>query len=203
MKRASLKLCTFLISGALLLTQNARGWIKVYESKGVIHIVGVGEKRFKRPKNYESVKEKAVKYAEKYGIPPRLFVELIRAESNFNPRAVSPKGAMGLCQLMPETAKRLGVKDPFNPDQNMEAGAKLLRELYDKYGDWKLALAAYNAGEKAVEKYGGVPPYRETKNYVRKIMRRFKGKEKRSKPRYRIVVVRKNGVIVIANEWER
>ena len=104
---------------------------------------------------------------------------------------------------MPETAKRFGVKDPFNPAQNMEAGAKLLRELYDKYGDWKLALAAYNAGEKAVEKYGGVPPYRETKNYVRKIMRRFKGKEKRSKPRYRIVVVRKNGVIVIANEWER
>jgi len=145
-----LTLCIFLSS--FLFSPKAFGWIKVYEKDGVIYIKGTGEKRFKRPKNAKTIKEKVKFYARKYGLPERLFTELVRAESNFNPRAVSPKGAMGLCQLMPQTAKRFGVKDPFDPDENLNAGARYLRELYNRYRDWKLALAAYNAGEGAVEK---------------------------------------------------
>ena len=96
---------------------------------------------------------------------------LIQAESAFNPRAVSPKGALGLMQLMPATAAQFGVTDAFNPVQNIRAGVKYLKQLLDKYeGRVELALAAYNAGPGAVQKYGGkVPPYRETQNYVARI----------------------------------
>ena len=83
-------------------------------------------------------------------------------------QARSHKGAIGLAQLMPGTAAKLGV-DPHNPRQNLEGGARYLRMMYDRYGNWRLALAAYNAGPAAVDKYDGVPPYRETRNYVRKI----------------------------------
>jgi len=190
-------LCIFLIS---LTPTSAFGWIKVYEKDGVIHIVGQGEKRFKRPKESKRIEEKVKLYARKHGIPERLFLELVRAESNFNPKAVSPKGAMGLCQLMPQTAQRFGVKDPFDPDENLNAGARYLKELYLKYRDWKLALAAYNAGEGAVEKYGNrVPPYRETQEYVKKILKRAPVKKKR---RYRIVMKRKGDTIYISNVWE-
>ncbi|WP_456419347.1 lytic transglycosylase domain-containing protein [Thermovibrio sp.] len=206
MKRLSL--CTFSISLALItaLSGSSFGWIKVYEKNGVIYITGAGEKRFKKPKNAKTIKEKVKHYARKYGIPERLFLELVRAESNFNPKAVSRKGAIGLCQLMPSTAKRLGVKDPFNPDENLRAGAEYLRELYNKYGDWKLALAAYNAGEGAVERYGRrVPPYRETKEYVKKILKRTGreiGRVGEKRRRYRIVVRREGSTIVISNVWE-
>jgi len=200
--------CIFLISLALLLwPAQGLGWIKVYEKNGVIYIKGVGEKRFRRPADAEKMVEKVRHYARKYGIPERLFVELVRAESNFNPKAVSPKGAMGLCQLMPQTAKRLGVKRPFNPDENLEAGARYLKELYRKYRNWKLALAAYNAGEGAVEKYGKkVPPYRETRNYVKKILKRSRtetaGRKPERKRRYRIVMFTRGNTIVISNVWE-
>lgn len=150
--------------------------------------------------------EKAKLYARKYGLPERLFVELVKAESNFNPRAVSPKGAMGLCQLMPQTARELGVKNPFDPDENLNAGAKLLRKLYLKYRNWKLALAAYNAGEGAVERYGGVPPYRETENYVKRILSRVKGRKvrvRKRRVRYRIVTLQRGDTVIIAQEFIR
>jgi soluble lytic murein transglycosylase-like protein len=104
-------------------------------------------------------------------------------ESAFDARAVSPKGARGLMQLMPATAARFGVKDIFDPAQNIEAGARYLRFLLDLFdGDISLALAGYNAGEGAVKKYGyTVPPYRETVNYVRKIRRRYSSLSARSK----------------------
>ncbi|WP_457681596.1 lytic transglycosylase domain-containing protein [Thermovibrio sp.] len=190
---------------SLLSSTPALGWIKVYEKKGVIYIVGVGQNKFKRPKNAKTILEKVKFYAKRYGLPERLFLELVRAESNFNPKAVSPKGAMGLCQLMPQTARKLGVKNPFDPDENLNAGARYLKELYLKYRDWKLALAAYNAGEKAVERYGmKVPPYRETVNYVRKIIKRskLKGAPAQVKRRYRIVMFKKGNTIVIKNVWE-
>ncbi|SDE27092.1 Soluble lytic murein transglycosylase [Paracoccus isoporae] len=104
--------------------------------------------------------------ARKYGIPEALFLRLVNQESRWNPNARSHKGAMGLAQLMPGTARTLGV-NPRDPVQNLEGGARYLRMMYNKFGDWRLALAAYNAGPGAVQKYGGIPPYRETRNYVR------------------------------------
>ena len=109
--------------------------------------------------------------AQKYGINPSVFMRQIEAESSWNPNAKSPAGAIGLTQLMPGTAAGLKVKNPWDPAQNIEGGAKYFRQQLDKYnGDYRLALAAYNAGPGAVAKYGGVPPYRETQNYVQKIL---------------------------------
>jgi soluble lytic murein transglycosylase-like protein len=94
-------------------------------------------------------------------------------ESNYNPSAVSPKGAQGLMQLMPATAQRFGVTDSFDPKQNIEAGVRYLKLLQDTFQDDRLAIAAYNAGEKAVAKYRDVPPYPETKNYVAKVGKKY------------------------------
>jgi hypothetical protein len=115
--------------------------------------------------------------AWEHGLDPRLVHALIEVESGWNPLAVSRRGAMGLMQLMPPTARRLGVTDPFDPEQNLRAGVNELRRLVDRYsGDLPLALAAYNAGEGAIARYGGVPPYRETRGYVRRIMSLYLGK---------------------------
>jgi soluble lytic murein transglycosylase-like protein len=109
--------------------------------------------------------------AEKYGLPPALVRSVMKAESAFQPQAVSPKGAIGLMQLMPSTARTLGV-DPHDPAQNVDAGTRYLRELLEKYaGGLRHALAAYNAGPATVEKYGGLPPYPETLNYIRRVER--------------------------------
>lgn len=107
--------------------------------------------------------------ARRHNIPEDLFLRLVQQESNWKIKAKSHKGAIGLAQLMPGTARKLNV-DPHDPRQNLEGGARYLRMMYDRFKSWRLALAAYNAGPGAVEKHGGVPPYRETKNYVRKIL---------------------------------
>jgi soluble lytic murein transglycosylase-like protein len=113
--------------------------------------------------------------ARRHEIDPQLVSAVINQESGFQPNAVSKAGAMGLMQLMPDTAKSLGVTDPFNPTQNIEAGTTLLRGLLDRYhGQLDLALAAYNAGPAAVDKYGGVPPYAETQAYVRNVMAAYR-----------------------------
>jgi len=106
--------------------------------------------------------------ARRHGVPEDLFLRLIQQESGWNHRAKSHKGALGLAQLMPATARHLNV-NPRVPRENLDGGARYLRQQYDRFRSWRLALAAYNAGPEAVQKYGGVPPYRETKNYVRKI----------------------------------
>lgn len=109
--------------------------------------------------------------AGRYGVSPALLAGLIKAESNFDPGAGSPAGAQGLTQLMPETARGLGVTDPHDPEQAIEAGARLLHEHLQSFdGDTELALAAYNAGPGAVERYGGIPPYAETQAYVKKVL---------------------------------
>jgi soluble lytic murein transglycosylase-like protein len=106
--------------------------------------------------------------AQRHGLDPALLAGLVKQESGFNPNAVSPAGARGLTQLMPGTAAGLGVTDPLDPVQALEGGAKYLREQLDRFGgDVTRALAAYNAGPGAVQRYGGVPPYAETQNYVR------------------------------------
>jgi len=107
---------------------------------------------------------------ERQGVDPRFIHAVIKQESRYNPKAVSGVGAQGLMQMMPATAKRFGLKDPFDPAANVEAGTKYLKFLLKKFnGDVSLALAGYNAGEGSVEKYKGVPPYGETQNYVKKI----------------------------------
>jgi soluble lytic murein transglycosylase-like protein len=112
-----------------------------------------------------------VEAARKHDVPVRLVAAIISAESGFDPRAVSPKGARGLMQLMPATARMLGVPDAFHPADNIEAGVRHLRGLLERFDqDLRLALAAYNAGEAAVISHRGIPPYRETRDYVARVM---------------------------------
>jgi hypothetical protein len=113
-----------------------------------------------------------------YRLDPDLVTSVIRAESGFNVRAVSPKGAQGLMQLMPQTASQLGVRNAFDPQANVEAGTRYLRELLERYNfDLVKALAAYNAGPQRIDQYNGVPPYYETRAYVARIVRDFNKKK--------------------------
>ncbi|MGI9390519.1 MAG: lytic transglycosylase domain-containing protein [Boseongicola sp.] len=120
--------------------------------------------------NYRGVYLQAARSAaRRYGVPEDLFLRLVQQESGWNPSARSHKGAIGLAQLMPATARALRV-DPRDPEQNLDGGARYLATQYRRFRSWRLALAAYNAGPEAVTKYGGVPPYKETQGYVRKIL---------------------------------
>jgi len=129
---------------------------------------------------------------ERYGVDPSLVHAVVKVESDFNPFALSRKGAMGLMQLMPQTASTMKVRNSFSPHENIEGGVKYLRYLIDRYeGNLSLALAAYNSGETAVKKWGTIPPYKETQDYVKKIMHIYNGTGSTNKafaPRYTIYV---------------
>jgi transglycosylase-like protein with SLT domain len=119
--------------------------------------------------------------SQKYGVDADLVFSVIAAESNFNANAVSRRGARGLMQLLPSTATRLGVRDIFDPSQNIDAGTRYLRELLTLYqGDLVLTVAAYNAGPAALQKYGRVPPYRETQSYIRAIRKTYAQRKSRA-----------------------
>ncbi|RWR05555.1 lytic transglycosylase domain-containing protein [Siminovitchia fortis] len=155
--------------------QNSQYHIQQYlTDKGdASNIYGTSSTEVKQDSPVEQVINRA---AETYRLPSKLIKAVIRHESNFNTRAVSRTGAAGLMQLMPATARGLGVTDIMDPEQNVMAGAKYLRNMLDKYkGNVKLALAAYNAGPGNVDKYGGIPPFKETQNYVRKVTDTYLG----------------------------
>jgi soluble lytic murein transglycosylase-like protein len=123
----------------------------------------------------DALRTMAARIARRYGVAETLVQAVIEVESRYDPFAVSPRGAMGLMQLMPKTASRLAVANVFDPVQNVDGGVRYLKELLERYsGQVRLALAAYNAGEDAVERYSGIPPYRETIDYVRRVQRAAK-----------------------------
>ncbi|EIP6959081.1 lytic transglycosylase domain-containing protein [Salmonella enterica] len=145
---------------------------KQVQTESTQEVLEVYEKQLHSPSKVnvsQDISAIVKKYADKYNISEDLVVALIQTESAFNPKATSPKGAKGLMQLMDVHSKKNGI-DPYDPEENIQVGTKHLASLLYKYNDIKLALAAYNAGEGAVDKYNGVPPYKETKNYVAKIM---------------------------------
>ena len=148
---------------------------KLEEPAAVYEVPGAPEYRTTKPISSASdtrpFEPHVLEFAARESLRPELVRAVIQVESAYNPRATSPKGAMGLMQLMPQTARELGVRDPYDPRENIRGGTRYLRQLLDKYdGNEQLALAAYNAGAGAVAKYGGqIPPYRETRDYVQKV----------------------------------
>ena len=172
---------TLLLGAQSSLAQSVYRWV---DSRGVVHFTNVGSDAryspvavFKqsssrrlnpRPSNsFDSLIERA---AKRQGVPAGIVKAVIHAESAFDPLAVSHKGAMGLMQLMPATARSLGVEKPFRVVDNISAGSRYLRMMHERYANWPHALAAYNAGPRAVDRYRGIPPYDETREYVRRVL---------------------------------
>ncbi len=164
----------------------AQGVFKYTDDRGVVHFTNVspddrytqirvfqssngpGRVRPRGPvKTYDAL---IARTAQSQGIPPAMVKAVIHAESSFDPNAVSRKGAMGLMQLMPATASGLGVSRPFRALDNISGGTRYLRMMHDRYGSWAWALAAYNAGPTAVDKYRGIPPFEETRKYVQRVL---------------------------------
>jgi hypothetical protein len=138
---------------------------------------------------------------DRHGVDPALVHAIVKVESDFNPYALSRKGAMGLMQLMPQTAVVMNVGNSFNPHENIDGGVKYLRHLIDRYeGNLHLALAAYNSGETAVKRWGTIPPFPETQNYIKRIMKIYNGYEFAVRPRHTIYMgYSEDGVLVLTD----
>lgn len=192
-KRTGGLLAAVLLCGLLpALRAEAGSLYRYIDERGVVHYTNVSyDRRYVRVRPASGFSWSAVsrssgrrydplirKAAEDAGIPAALVKAVIHAESAFDAEAVSKKGAMGLMQLMPGTARELGVVQPFRPEENVRGGTRYLRRLHDRYGSWAYTLAAYNAGPTAVDRHGGIPPYAETQQYVRRVLsyyRRYHG----------------------------
>lgn len=159
-------------------TYKGPGYVKHYKTKKdnsrSTIIISSKKKKYRR----SDFSGEIYRASKKHGVNPSLITAIIEAESNFRPDAVSPKGAMGLMQIMPGTAIRFNVTDPYDPRQNIDGGTRYMRYLLSLFGgNMPLALAAYNAGENTVKRYGAIPPYKETTSYVRKVLNYFKSLE--------------------------
>lgn len=207
------------LSNLLLVTPSFSGIYQYVDEKGVTHFTNVptsdkykkitpedsdknnkSHKSYRSYKSYEFYNDIINRNSRKYNLDPFLIRAVITAESNWQPTAVSPKGAMGLMQLMPLTAREVGVKNPFNPEENIEGGTRYLRSLLDMFnGDITLALAAYNSGPETVRKFGGIPPIAETRGYIKKVLSMYSGKTgvaERS-PIYKVVL--EDGSVLFTN----
>ncbi len=183
------------------------------EYKRILKIIKTKKHFYRGSLSKTKYDEKIKKYSRMYGVPEKLVKAIIKVESSYNETAVSKKGAKGLMQLMEETAREYGVdvSQIFNPDKNLSAGIKHLKRLMDKYSRLELALAAYNAGERRVDEYGGIPPFKETINYVKKVLYYYRGKtpdiknfikkkkKKKKISKRKIKTYKKNGVLCISN----
>ncbi|MDQ1237878.1 MAG: hypothetical protein QG577_62 [Thermodesulfobacteriota bacterium] len=154
------------------------GWLLYMTDSGVEPLITFSENG--KPRDIEAI---ISDISTQYAIDAHLVKAIIKAESNYNPSAVSAKGAQGLMQLMPATARQLKVKRPFDPEQNIIGGVKYIKGLIAAYGDLATALAAYNSGPGVVKRYAGIPPYRETINYVKKVLRLYDEYKKESASR--------------------
>jgi soluble lytic murein transglycosylase len=147
-------------------------------SQRVAMHLGTQQPRGGKPRSPAAYDELIARIAARHGLPAAMVKAVVKAESNFQPHARSNKGAQGLMQLMPATAEDMGVDDPFEAEDNVQGGSRYLRAMYERFGDWEHALAAYNAGPGAVERFGGIPPYAETRQYVDRVLhyyRRYDG----------------------------
>ncbi len=160
-------------NGHLVLSNHRQGQTPTVRSYAIPQAETVRATRYVAGDRGRAFDDIIGEHCRAHGVRPDLVKAVMQVESAFNPRARSPKGALGLMQLMPDTARRYGVEDPFDPAQNVRGGVAYLRHLLDRYdNNEQLALAAYNAGPGAVDKYGhSVPPYKETRNYVAQISR--------------------------------
>jgi len=175
----------FIITSSFL---NAETIYFYKDKNGVLHFTDIPDNPHYRPFIFESsfinknqfeyinknqIEKILKRYCEIYNVDYNLAYSILKVESNFNPYAVSKKGAKGLMQIVPLTQRELEISSPFDPEENIEGGVRYIRKLMDKFKKIKLVIAAYNAGPNAVVKYHGIPPYRETKNYVKKVLRLY------------------------------
>ncbi len=182
-KRGKLTFCFFVILFiSLSISELCADTIYFYKDKnGVLHFTDMPDSPKYRPYiSYYSLYSKSKLFeivkriAKKYDVDPHLIMAIMKIESNMDVYAVSKKGAQGLMQIMPSTQKELGMDSPFDPEENIEGGIRYIRYLLDKYNNIELALAAYNAGPKTVDKYNGIPPYTETKRYIGSVLQEYR-----------------------------